>query len=164
MQHTSAPSRRPMAAALALLSIGAVVFAARPAGAHEAKCPYCKLDVVQDTPSQDNEVALRYGRKRIEYRCVFCAIAQKDKFAGDLSILAPTEAKGKYVTITRKDGKWSAPAGTVFVAEKANHRYCQVTYRAFTGRAAFDAYVRRNGAQVKGAKPVTLDQMVAIAR
>ena len=50
-----------------------------PVLAHEAKCPFCEMDVVQDTATQDNEVALKYGNKRIEYRCVMCAIADASK-------------------------------------------------------------------------------------
>lgn len=142
--------------------------AARPALAHDADCPYCKLKVVQDTPDLDNEVALRYGRKRIEYRCVYCALAeaQTEQYAkGDLTILAPSEKKGQPVPITRTAGKWSAPAGTVFVGVKASHKVCQVTYRALTGKAAFDAYVQKNKAQVGAdAKPLTLEQMLAVAK
>ena len=66
--------------------------------------------------------------------------------------------------VTRKAGKWSAPAGTVFVAQKASHRVCQVTYRAFTSKAAFDAHVKKNQAQLTDAKPLGLDQLVAIAK
>ena len=134
--------------------------APQPALAHDADCPYCKLKVVQDTKEQDNEVALRYGRKRIEYRCVFCAIAEVNNGAyksGDVTILAPSEVKGKPVPISRKDGKWSAPEGTVFVAQKASHRHCQTTYRAFTSKAAFEAHVKKNGSLLKNAKPLTLD-------
>lgn len=167
MIRTSLVSRRRLltGSLAAFFSLGAVGIVAGPVAAHEAKCPYCKLDVVQDTATLDNEVALRYGRKRIEYRCVFCALAQaKSEFKGDLTILAPSEAKGKPILISRKGGKWSAPAGAVFVGERANHRYCQITYRAFTNRAAFDAYVKKNQARVKDAKPLTLAQMVEIAR
>ena len=35
--------------------------------AHEAECPHCGLDIVQDTAQQDNETAVQYGKKRIEY-------------------------------------------------------------------------------------------------
>ena len=158
--------RRLLAGSLAaLVSLGTASFVGRPAQAHETKCPYCKLDVVQDTPTMDNEVALRYGRKRIEYRCVFCALAEaKNEFKGDLSILAPSETKGKPVVITRKSGKWSAPSGAVFVGEKANHRHCQTTYRAFTNTAAFQAHVQKNKSLLKDAKPLSLAQMVEIAK
>lgn len=141
--------------------------AAGPALAHDADCPYCKLKVTQDTATEDNEVALRYGRKRIEYKCVFCAVADANNGAykdGDVTILAPSEKKGQLIPITRKAGKWSAPAGTVFVAKKASHRVCQVTYRAFTSKAGFDAYVQKNRGVVRDAQPLTLDQLVALAK
>lgn len=167
MISTNMPSRRRFLAGslAALLSLGMLGFGSGPAKAHEAKCPYCKLDVVQDTPTLDNEVALRYGRKRIEYRCVFCALAQaKTKFQGDVTIVAPSEVKGKPVTITRINGQWSvSPSSAVFVGEKANHRYCQTTYRAITNKAGFDAYVQKNP-RIKGAQPLTLAQMVELSK
>lgn len=135
--------------------------------AHDADCPYCKLKVVQDTKEQDNEVALRYGRKRIEYRCVFCAMAEVNNGTykdGDVTILAPSETKGKPIPITRKAGKWSAPDGTVFVAVKNSHKHCQTTYRAFSSKAAFDKHVQKNEALLKDAKPLTLDEMVAVTK
>lgn len=167
MNRTSFFSRRRMLAGslAAFVSLGIAGLAGRPAQAHEAKCPYCKLDVVQDTSTMDNEVALRYGRKRIEYRCVYCALAEaKTAFKGDLNILAPSEIKGKPVVISRKSGNWSAPAGVVFVGEKANHRHCQTTYRAFTSKAAFQAHVRKNKNLLKNARPLTLAQMVEMAK
>lgn len=150
----------------ASLALGASGLAGRPLMAHEAKCPHCTLDVVQDTEQQDNEVALRYGRKRIEYRCVFCALSQAiSEFKGDLTILAPSEIKGKPVVISRKDGKWSvSPETTVFVAHKVNHRHCQIGYRAFTSRAGFDAHVKSHPDLLRDAKPLTLEEMVAIAQ
>ncbi|MBC8102367.1 MAG: hypothetical protein H7Z41_07245 [Cytophagales bacterium] len=143
------------------------LFVPRPAAAHEASCPLCKLPVTQDTAAQDNEVALRYGRKRIEYKCVSCAITDTNRGAyqsGDVTILAPSETKGRPIPVTRTGGKWSAPTGTVFVGVKASHRICQETYRAFTSRAAFDAYVKKNQARLKDARPLTLDQMIAAAK
>ena len=133
--------------------------------AHEAKCPFCELDVPQNTPDQDNEVALKFGKKRIEYRCVMCAIADAKTYEGDVTILAPTEIKGKPALISSKNGVWSAdPEGLLFVGEKAKHRHCQVAYRAFTTKAAFDTYVAKNKAIVHDAKPIDLAQMVEIAK
>lgn len=156
---------------LSALAIGATLtgssFLPRPALAHETPCPYCKIKVTQDTATQDNEVALRYGRKRIEYKCVWCAIADTNngKYKdSDLTILAPSEKKGLPIEIMRMGGKWMAPKGTVFLGVKASHQICQNTYRAFTNKAAFDAYVQKNQAIVKGATPLTLDQMVASAK
>ena len=79
--------------------------------AHEADCPYCQFPVTQDTATQDNEVVLKYGRKRIEYKCVYCALAEaKTEYSeGDVTIAAPSETKGEPVILKRTDGKWSAP-------------------------------------------------------
>ena len=137
----------------------------RPALAHEAKCPVCKLDVPQDTDEQDNEVAIRSGRKRIEYRCVFCAVQDAKSYTGEISVLAPSDVKGKPVLLSRKDDKWSVqPETAVFVATKVPHRQCQVGYRAFTSKAAFEAYAKKH-ADVVGAdaKPLTVAQFVEVA-
>jgi hypothetical protein len=148
------------------LGSGVLALPVRPAAAHEATCPYCRLDVVQDTAEQDNEVALRYGRKRIEYRCVFCALAQaRTEFKGDVSILAPSEIKGKPVVISRKEGQWTVmPETAVFVGQKVNHQHCQTGYRAFSCRAGFDAHIKKHPELLRDARPLTLAQMVEIAK
>jgi len=132
---------------------------------HEAKCPHCQADVVQDTPEQDNEVPLMYGKKRIEYRCVMCAIADAEKsYKGDLKILAPSDVKGKPIEIVRKDSLWSAPDSTVFIGYKIKHRYCDRGYRAFTTKAAFAAHVEKYKVQLRDAKPISLAELVQIAK
>jgi hypothetical protein len=154
-------------AAAAALTLGILPGATVPAvRAHETDCAFCKLPVVQDTATQDNEVALRYGRKRIEYRCLVCALADaKTAYKGDVTILAPSETKNKPVVITRNSGRWSAGEGAAaFLSDgHDNHRVCYLTNRAFGSRAALDAYVKKNGAKVTNAKPTTLDQLVANA-
>lgn len=148
--------------------LATLLLTSTPAGrllAHEAECPHCELDVAQNTPEQDNETAIQYGKKRIEYRCVMCAIADAEKsYTGDLTVLAPSEIKGKPVQIARKGGQWSAPEGTVFVGKKVKHRYCETGYRAFTSQAAFDAHVKKNKVLLKDAKPLTLAEMVEVSR
>ena len=136
----------------------------RPAMAHEGKCPVCKMDVPQDTDRQDNEVALKSGRKRIEYRCVFCALSDAKSYTGDVTILAPSDVQGKPIMLMRKDGKWSTmPENAVFVGEKVNHRQCQIGNRAFTNKAAFDDWIHKNHELLGNAKPLTLQEMVDIA-
>ena len=150
---------------VAMLGLPLVGMTTRPALAHEAKCPVCKLDVVQNTDKQDNEVALKFGRKRIEYRCVYCALADAKNFQGDVTILAPSEVKDKPVLLTRKDGKWSAtPENAVFVGQKVNHRSCQLGYRALTNSAAFEKWVHENHALLGDAKPLTLEQLVEVTK
>ena len=148
-----------------VLGAGLAGPALRPALAHEAKCPVCKLDVVQDTATLDNEVALKSGRKRIEYRCVYCALFDAKSYTGDITILAPSELKGRPVVLSRKGGKWSAaPETAVFVGHKVNHRHCQVGYRAVTSRDAFDKWVQKHNDVLKDAKALTLPEMLDVAR
>jgi hypothetical protein len=135
-----------------------------PALAHETDCPYCQLKVVQDTKEQDNEVVLRYGNKRIEYRCVMCAIAQaKSKFKNDLTILAPSNIKGKPVTITRTNGVWATKEEkAVFVFAKGSHTECQDRYRALIDPTDFDAYVANR--KYTDAKKLTLKELVELSK
>lgn len=151
---------------MALAAAAATMIVPATAFAHDADCPFCKLKVVQDTKEQDNEVVLRYGRKRIEYRCVYCALAeaQSDQYKGNLRILAPSEIKGKPVLIERTDGKWSVPAGAVFVGVKDSHKHCATTYRAFTTKAAFEAHVKKNPVLLKDAKTLTFEELAALAK
>ncbi|HEX8236160.1 MAG TPA: hypothetical protein VF600_09410 [Abditibacteriaceae bacterium] len=159
--------RRFLKGTLLMLGLCALTAAAAPLQAHEGDCPLCSLPVVQDTPEQANEVALRYGRKRIEYRCVYCALKEAHtEYSGDLSILAPSEDKSAPVVLKRTNKKWSAdPQNAIFVAQKANHKVCQITYRAFATRVAFDAYAKKHGDLFdKDIKPLTLSQMLDITK
>jgi hypothetical protein len=161
-------SRKAFLAAMASLMLaGTVSQSPLMVTAHEADCPVCNLPVVQDTAEQDNEVKMRYGRKRIEYRCVYCALseAQNELKNGDVSIAAPSETKGKPVLLKRVNGQWTAtPSTAVFVAEKVKHKHCQTGYRALTNRAAFDAYAKKHKAVIGDAKPLTLTQMLEVAK
>lgn len=160
---TTRLSRRIFAGLFAVFALTG--FGMMPASAHEAPCPVCKVKITQDTPTMDNETVLRLGRKRIEYKCVQCAMTDANGRykSSDVTILAPSEKKGAPVEITRKNGVWNTQNGAVFVAVKGIHRVCQITNRAFTGKAGYDTYVAKNKAQLSGAKPLTLTEMVAAA-
>jgi len=67
------------------------------------------------------------------------------------------------VTLRRIDGKWSSlTEGAAFVAQKASHRICNVTYRAFTSQSAAQAYITGRKAQLPDAKPLTLAQLLEV--
>ena len=134
--------------------------------AHEVPCPLCGLKVVQSTKKQDNEVVLRFGNKRIEYRCVYCALADARKYDGDLFVYAPSETKGKPVILQRKAGAWAVvrvegekivPDEAVFLNAFESHKSCAALSRAYHTKAGFakDA--------PKGATPLTLDAMLTKA-
>jgi hypothetical protein len=160
-------TRRATMGVLASLLVGGIVGTPLlPAFAHETDCPHCKLPVVQDTEAQDNEVVLRFGRKRIEYRCLYCALveAQTERYKGDVTILAPSENKGKPILISRKEGKWSvSPESAVFVGVNKEHKNCAVTYRAFTTRVAFDQYTGKNANLLKDAPVLSLTEILKVA-
>lgn len=137
-----------------------------PALAHEGECSFCSMPIVQNSAKVDNEVVLKAGSKNTDYRCVYCAMSEAhSNIKGDLTIIAPAEAKGKNVTIKRVAGKWVvSPPSALFVGAKVSHRYCQTGYRAVTSRKAFDAYVKANKKVVGDAKPLTLAQMIALTK
>jgi hypothetical protein len=151
---------------IALLAVLSLPMLTQYAKAHVAPCPYCDVDLAQDTAGQDNETVLKTGRKRIEYRCVYCALMEaKTEYKGDLTIFAPSEQKGSPVVLTRIAGQWTSdPPGALFAAQKASHKVLHITYRALTNKAAFDAWVKKyNGYFDANAKPLTLAQMNALA-
>jgi len=145
---------------LVLMAVLGVLGLATPAFAHEADCPYCKLKLIQNTKEQDNEVVLKSGNKRIEYRCVFCVFKDQKRYKGDLIVYAPSEKVGEPVVLKRTAGKWTAPEGTVFLNSFKAHADCAALSRAFSSKAAFDAYVTKQ--KIKDAKALTLDQLIEV--
>lgn len=144
--------------ALTLLAVFGLLGISSFASAHEGDCPYCKMKLVQNTKEQDNEVVLKTGNKRIEYRCMYCVIKDQGRYKGDLVVYAPSEKVGEPVVLKRTAGKWTAPEGTVFLNTFKAHADCAALSRAFSGKAAFDRYVQAKGQH--DAKALTLDQFL----
>ena len=126
--------------------------------AHEGDCPYCKLPLVQNTKEQDNEVVLKLGNKRIEYRCVYCVFKDQARYKGDLVVYAPSEKVGEPVVLKRTAGKWIAPEGAVFLNQFKKHAQCAELSRAFSSVKAMEAYAIKN--KIADAKPLTLEQLL----
>jgi hypothetical protein len=126
--------------------------------AHEGDCPYCKLKLVQNTADQDNEVVLRFGNKKIEYRCVFCVFKDQKRYKGDLVVYAPSEKVGEPVILKRTEGKWTGPDGVVFLNSFKKHVDCAALSRAFSNVVAYDAYVKKN--DLKDTKALTLVEFI----
>jgi len=142
-----------------LLLLGVVGIAAS-SPAHEGDCPYCKLKLVQNTKDQDNEVVLKFGNKRIEYRCVYCVIKDQGRYKGDLVVYAPSEKVGDPVVLRRSEGKWTSPAGSVFLNTFTKHANCAELSRAFSTKDAFVDYAKKHGAE--SAKPLNLEEFIAV--
>jgi hypothetical protein len=148
--------------AASLLALIASPFITSVASAHEGPCPYCSMPITQDTATQDNEVALKIGRKRIEYKCVYCAVAEAHtEYKGDLSIYAPSEKKGEPVVLKRTGDRWSVlPSTAYFVSNNSvKHRTCEVQARAFTTEKEALSYAKE-----KNLKAISLEQLVASAK
>ena len=139
--------------------VGTLGIAATSA-AHEGDCPYCKLKLVQNTKDQDNEVVVKFGNKRIEYRCVYCVVKDQARYKSDLVVYAPSEKVGEPVVLKRTDGKWSAPEGSVFLNTFTKHASCAELSRAFSTKDAFAQYAKKHGAEK--AKPLTLSEFLAL--
>lgn len=129
--------------------------------AHEADCPYCKLKLVQNTKELDNEVVLKAGNKKIEYRCLTCVFKDQTRYKGDLVIYAPSEKVGEPVILKRTGGKWTAPEGAVFLNTFKKHQECAELSRAFSSKEAFGIYVKAKNQPE--AKPLTLEEFAAAA-
>lgn len=151
----------PITKFLIVLSFAVGAFALpSTAKAHDADCTYCKLKLVQNTKEQDNEVVLKMGNKRIEYRCMYCVIKDQKRYKSDLVVYAPSEKIGEPVVLKRTDGKWTAPEGTVFLNTFKKHVDCSALSRAFSNQAAFEAYVKKH--QVEGAKALSLAEFIDV--
>ncbi len=139
--------------ALAFFAVIGALGLAPIASAHEGDCPYCKLKLVQNTKEQDNEVVLKTGNKRIEYRCMYCVIKDQNRYKGDLVVYAPSEKVGEPVVLKRTGGKWTAPEGAVFLNTFKKHVDCAELSRAFSSKTAFNVYVAKH--KIEGAKALT---------
>lgn len=153
-------TRQHVSTLLATIAALTVTAMAGPAMAHEGECPYCQLKLVQNTKTEDNEVVLKFGKKRIEYRCVYCVFKDQGRYKGDLVVYAPSEKVGEPVVLKRTDGKWTAPEGTVFLNTFKSHTDCAALSRAFTNREAFDSYVQAKS--LPEAKAHSLDEFIAV--
>ncbi len=145
---------------LALFAVIGALGLAPIASAHEGDCPYCKLKLIQNTKEQDNEVVLKTGNKRIEYRCMYCVIKDQGRYKGDLVVYAPSEKVGDPVVLKRAGGKWIAPEGAVFINTFKKHADCAELSRAFSNKTAFDKYVSKN--KIEGAKAMTLAELIEV--
>ncbi len=144
---------------LSMILVATATFGAiAPAYAHDADCPFCKTKLVQNTETQDNEVVVKFGNKKIEYRCVYCVFADQKKFSGDLIVYAPSETAGKPIILKRTAGKWSAPDGTVFLNTFKRHKDCAEQSRTFTSKVQLEKYAKANS--ISNAKSLTLDEML----
>jgi len=90
-------------------------------------------------------------------RCALCARDMAAQIKGKAILHLPTEDKdATLVLISDEAGNWKTDmTGVVFLEAEGGHPRCSDWSRAFTSRAAFDAYVKQHS-EYAGAKPLTL--------
>lgn len=138
-----------------------VVFGSVAVSAHGVECAYCSIDV-----APADVVTMTHAGKAHKYKCVYCALdeAQGEYKNGNAVVSAPSEKKGKPVVIRRVGGKWISPAGASFVGPaKLRHPICNVQYRAFTSRAAAQAYIAKNKKSLGNVQPLSFAQVLKLS-
>lgn len=141
-----------MIASIAALAVGLL------APVHEADCPNCKLPLVQNNDDFDNEVVVRFGNKRIEYRSVYCVMKDQERYKVDLTVYAPSEKIGEPVILKRVQGKWSAPEKAVFTLGTTKMSLCAQHSRVFSTAEALESV--RLKLELGDAKPLNLADFV----
>ncbi len=134
-------------AIVALLTSGVAAFA--------AQCGYCHK------PIDGTPYILKNKAHSEAFKCTYCAIAEAQSEAawkGDVTMISPSENPKVPVTVKRIGGKWKLfPATAVFTeASPIKHRMCGDQFRAFTSKAAAQAYIQAG----KADKVISLTQLV----
>ena len=122
----------------------------------------CKLPLIQNTEEADNEVVVKFGNKRIEYRCVSCIIKDQARYKADLIVYSPSEKVGEPVILKRTEGKWSAPEKAVFLYESTKHAECATLARSFSDKEAFAKYAAKVGKPNE--KALNLDEFIKLVQ
>lgn len=99
-------------------------------------------------------------------RCVLCARDMAAQVEGQAIIRANTEDPNQpLILISDDEGNWSSNLkDVVFIEVEGPHASCSGWSRAFTNRAAFDAYIKsldEDEEELKKAKPLTLAEWSA---
>ncbi len=147
-----------MIAAVRMMAFGAMVAYSSGALLHEADCPNCKLPLVQNNDNFDNEVVVRYGNKRIEYRSIYCVLKDQDRYKVDLTVYSPSEKIGEPVVLKRVQGKWTAPEKAVFTMGTSKMSLCAQQSRAFSSLEGLESV--RLKLELGESKPLTLTEFI----
>ena len=123
----------------------------------QAPCAHCGMPI----PKAD-AVSVAMGGKKIVARCMLCARDLSAQSAGAATVSGPTEDPTQPLLLRSDDkGDWTSNLpDVVFLEVEGDHATCNRWSRAFTSKAAFDAYIKKNP-QFKGAKPLTLTEWSA---
>ncbi len=120
-----------------------------------ADCHHCSMPLWDGGDWWRNPTVTADGWS-MRVRCPLCARDMAAETKGRALLRIPTEDPYRTVVVTSDEQgnlKTTTP-GVVFLESEASHAGCDMWSRAFTTRAAFDAYVRANP-DLSGAKALT---------
>jgi hypothetical protein len=121
-------------------------------------CAHCSMPLPEGEAAWQAATVTAEGWS-MRVRCALCARDMAAQVKGRAILRVPTEdPHRKLVLISDERGNLTgAPPGAVFLEVEAGHAGCAGWSRAFTSRAAFNAYVRENP-RLTDAQPLTLEQ------
>jgi hypothetical protein len=121
-----------------------------------ADCHHCSMPLPEGHDAWRSATVSAEGWT-MRVRCALCARDMAAQTKGKAILHIPTEDPERtLVLISDEQGNWKTDvAGVVFLEADGGHPKCADWSRAFTSRAAFDAYVKAHP-EYAGAKPLTL--------
>jgi hypothetical protein len=119
-------------------------------------CAHCSMPLPAGEDSWQAPTLFAEGWG-MRVRCALCARDMAAQTRGRAIVrLATEDPWQKLVLISDEQGNWSTETpGALFLEEENGHAGCARWSRAFTSRAAFDAYVAANP-RYAGSRPLTL--------
>jgi hypothetical protein len=132
------------------------------------ECGHCSMPMVLD-PKAGYGATVSAEGWTMEVRCMLCARDMAAQVSGQALVRGNTEDPNRPLLLKSDDeGNWTANLkDVVFLEVEGPHATCSEWSRAFTSRAAFDAYVKAQQAEneedesLKNAKPLTLKEWSA---
>ncbi len=125
------------------------------------ECAHCSVRLPEDWSEGVGATVSAQGWT-MNVRCVLCARDMAAETPGRAILRIATEDPTQIlILISDEEGHWSSVRkDPVFLEVEGSHADCSDWSRAFTSRAAFDAYLKANAdnPDLKGAKPLTLEE------
>lgn len=129
-----------------------------------AECAHCSMPMNND-PKRGSGASVSAEGWTMEVRCVLCARDMAAQVEGQAIIRANTEDPNRpLILLSDEEGNYQSNlADVVFLEVEGSHPTCNSWSRAFTSRAAFEAYLKANAddEELAGAVPLSLAEWSA---
>lgn len=121
-------------------------------------CAHCSMPLAPDQIAGRAPTVSADGWT-MRVRCALCARDMAAQTQGDALLSIPTEDPRRWLTVlSDAQGRLTTDLpGAVFLEQEGSHAGCNDWSRAFSSRAAFDAYMRANP-QYKNARALSLSE------